>query len=154
VQGWHTIHKPRGEMSFGKLQPTRAKNWVLAPRNRKLLNNISLFTFDTTVQSFQNGAPTSHACQDSVTPCVQVNLKGVHGFIGENHIATSTPNLPQDNGSEHIPRQVGLPATRTRTSLAHGPGGNTRDGPKDHFQAFLEVWADHCEGHIYQKFMN
>jgi hypothetical protein len=24
---------------------------------------------------------------------------------------------------------------------------------KGHFQAFLEVWAGHCEGHIYQTFM-
>jgi hypothetical protein len=26
--------------------------------------------------------------------------------------------------------------------------------PRDHFQAFLEVWVGQCEGHIYQKFMN
>jgi hypothetical protein len=26
--------------------------------------------------------------------------------------------------------------------------------PRDHFQAFLEVWAGHCGGHMYQKFMN
>jgi hypothetical protein len=30
----------------------------------------------------------------------------------------------------------------------------TPKGPKANVQAFLEVWAGHCEGHIYQKFMN
>jgi hypothetical protein len=30
----------------------------------------------------------------------------------------------------------------------------TPKGPETIVQAFLEVWAGHCEGHIYQKFMN
>jgi hypothetical protein len=25
---------------------------------------------------------------------------------------------------------------------------------KGHFKVFFEVWVGHCEGHIYQKFMN
>jgi hypothetical protein len=88
------------------------------------------------MQSFQNGAPTSHTRHDSVAPGSQVNLKGVHGLIGKNHIATSTPNLPEDSGPKHIPCHVGLPSTRTRAALAHGPGRNTRNNfsPRDAFR--------------------
>jgi len=97
---------------LGLVKSTGTKDTIKTPGGTKFLANNQLAVFTTAGVEGEDMIPMSYANEDGFPPCLRVDRNGANGSLVRDEPIPSTPNLPEDEGTEDVTRNVGAAGGR------------------------------------------